>query len=136
MGFFDRMGNLGKGLVKVWSDPETRKRERERRMSALEAELDKLMEKVRPEDDAPAPTSYGDPQQALLAKLERAHRNGILTDEEYRTKRSQALDDGPPASLRERSSASAAPGNVSDSASGASPDDDPYDDPKPVKRTL
>jgi len=129
MGFFDRMGNLGKGLVKVWSDPETRKRERERRLGALEAELDKLMEKVRPEDDAPAPSSYGDPQEALLAKLERAHRNGILTDDEYQRKRAEALDDGPPSSLRER------PPTGGGSQSDA-PDGDPDGDPKPVKRTL
>ena len=130
MGFFDRMGNLGKGLVKVWSDPETRKRERERRMGALEAELDKLREKVRPEDAAPATPSYGDPQEALLAKLERAHRNGILTDEEYKRKRAEALDDGPPSSLRERPPADAG-GEPSDDAGG-----DPGGDPKPVKRTL
>jgi len=138
MGFFDRMGNLGKGLVKVWSDPENRKRERERRMAGLEAELDKLMDKVRPDGgDAgggAAPKYSADPQQALLQKLERAFKNGILTEEEYLEKRAHALDDDRPI-VGQSGSASSSGASGASGTSDASGTDD-HGEPKPVKRTL
>ncbi len=118
MGFFDRLGRLGRGMVKTWTDPERRRRERSRRLAALEAELERMA--ARAGGGAPAE----DDRRGFLSKLEQARIDGVLTPEEYRRKRAEALG--------ETAGAAAGDGGR---PGGATPVDDAPGD-SPVERTL
>jgi hypothetical protein len=120
MGFFDRINNLGKGMIKVWADPDTRGRESERKLKALEEELERVVGRS-PKAAAPASQTAGkratadEIEAAYLTKLERAFKNGVLTEDEYNEKRAAWLEAAP---KEQRQS------------------DVPVDEQEPVKRTL
>ncbi|MCP4806561.1 MAG: SHOCT domain-containing protein [Proteobacteria bacterium] len=84
MGVFDRIGNLGKGMIGIMKSGGSA--DQERADEALDDELEKLraikakaqVKKARP---AAAPKN-----EDALAQLKRLHASGLLTDEEYAAK--------------------------------------------------
>ncbi|MFT5454830.1 MAG: hypothetical protein ACI9K2_001308 [Myxococcota bacterium] len=87
MGVFDRLGNLGKGMVKMWASPEDRPSRTE-----LLDELDRLEDDARQAGARPqtgpamSPTRdplAADPTSRRRALLDQALQAGILTREEY-----------------------------------------------------
>ncbi len=91
MSVFDRLGNLGRGMVRVWASSD----ERPSRADLL-AELDRLEAEARrltglpdrpSEDDT---SDVADPAAHRRALLDKALEDGILTAEEYARKLDQA----------------------------------------------
>ena len=81
MGVFDRLGNLGKGMLGIIrSDGPTAK---ERKEDALEEELAALKAARQVGQEAAGTSSS-------LDKLKALHARGLLTDEEYAAKVAEA----------------------------------------------
>lgn len=116
MGVFDRIGNLGKGMLGIMkSDGPTAS---ERNESALDEELAAL--KAKRQIDKAKGTN-----DSTLDKLKKLHANGLLSDEEYAAKVAAAsgLLDVPV----ER---------PADNTHETSDTGDALDDDRPIKKTL
>ena len=114
MGVFDRIGNLGKGMLRIIrSDGPTAE---ERKVEGLEEELAALKAARQVGRDA---TREERKAQSQLDKLEALHDNGLLSDEEYAAKVADAsgLMEVPVAKSED-------------------PPEDPPDDDRPIKKTL
>jgi len=114
MGVFDRIGNLGKGMLRIIkSDGPTAD---ERKVEGLEGELAALKAARQSGREA---TRGEKKAQSQLDKLKALHANGLLSDEEYAEKVADAsgLMDVPV-------------------AKDADPPEDPPDDDRPIKKTL
>lgn len=86
MGVFDRLGNLGKGMIGIMkSDGPS---DRDRAESALDDELEKLRAikaKAQARKGRPERAAAKAPDDAL-AQLKKLHASGLLTDAEYAAK--------------------------------------------------
>ena len=112
MGVFDRLGNLGRGMVRMWSTPDERPTR-----EALFAELDRLEDEARRITGLSARGSASsgggdsavDPAARRRMLLERALEDGILTPSEYRRKLGESAEAPAKPATSEKSSPPGAP---------------------------
>ncbi len=96
MSVFDRLGNLGRGMVRMWTSPEDRPTR-----EALEEELSRLEAQARalagrpPREPPQADTSRTNPRTMRRALLRKALEDGILTQEEHDQKLGTMTDERP-----------------------------------------
>lgn len=134
MGLFDRLGNLGKGMVGIMKQGGD---SAEARMAALEAELGRIK---RSEPLSPKQAEQVDEGEGLLRQLKALHTAGVLSDTEYAEKLASLAEDKLPAPQawldRHDKAAPADTGaepdtSAADSESGSDGDDEPV-----IKKTL
>lgn len=141
MGVFDRLGNLGKGMVGIMKQGSA---SGEERMAALEAELAAMRRKGGLTPTQKREVDAGDKR---LKQLKSLHASGLLSDEEYAQKLA-ALTGGTPAAaapepresddfLRRRPDLDEEPAPADGDAPAPSDDDDLHpNDPPRIKKTL
>jgi hypothetical protein len=120
MGLFDRLGNLGKGMVGIMKKGDSAPAER---MDALEREL----ARVKQAPLSPRQQDQVDETDRTLRQLKELHAAGILTDAEYAAKLGALGGDALP-DPRDHVAPTSRP------APSADPDDP--DDDAPIKKTL
>lgn len=138
MGVFDRLGNLGKGMVGIMKQGAA---SGEERMAALEAELATMR---RQGGLTPAQKKDVDEGDKQLKQLKSLHAAGLLTDTEYAEKLaalgSQSLPDPHDFLKRRREpevEQSAPPVERETPSDAEAPSGDaPFDDEPRIKKTL
>ena len=88
MGVFDRLGNLGKGMIGIIKSG-SRDAGRDKAESDLDGELERLRAARAKAQVAASKADVGQEtskNEDALAKLKRLHASGLLSDEEYAAK--------------------------------------------------
>jgi hypothetical protein len=132
MGVFDRLGNLGKGMVGIMKQGSA---SGEERMAALEAELSSMRTKPGLTNSQKKDVDEGDKR---LKQLKSLHASGLLTDTEYAEKLAALagtkLPDPRDYLQRAQESEAAQPAAAAEPAGQDDPD---FDDDEPrIKKTL